>query len=320
VRYRSLGRSGLTVSEVGFGAWGIGGDAGGSVAYGPSDRAESLAALRHAFDRGITFYDTADFYGHGLSEELLGEAFAGRRRDVVIASKGGMLRNGAQVDCSPGHLRAALDASLARLRSDYVDLYQLHSPSPEAIGEDTFATLLDLQAQGKIVAIGLSARSPEEAKRVLERFPFAAVQVNFSLVDLRAVECGLLEVAQQRGIGVIARTPLGFGFLTARYAADTEFHVADHRRRWSPEQRRVWADAPRLFEERMRRLPGQTAAQFALRFCLSQPGISAAIPGMLTPAHVEENARAGGLPLLDEAERREIEAVCSDNTFFVGRP
>lgn len=319
MRYRSLGRTGLEVSEIGFGAWGIGGDAGGAIAYGPADRGESLRALAAALDRGINFYDTSDFYGQGRSEELIGEAFAGRRTEVVIASKAGLLGDGTKTDFSAAHLRGALEASLKRLRTDYVDLYQLHSPPPEAIGEDVVSTLDLLRQHGKIRAYGLSARSPEEAKAALERHAFPVLQVNFNLIDSRAVDCGLFELAARAGAGIVARTPLSFGFLTGRYPADGDFHANDHRRRWSPEQRALWAEAPALFRKMVEKTPGQTAAQFALRYCLSRAGVSSAIPGMLTPAQVEENAAAADLPPLADDELERIADIGGRSNFFAGK-
>lgn len=319
MRYRSLGRTGLRISEVGFGAWGIGGDAGGAVAYGPADRGESLRALGAALERGINFYDTSDFYGHGRSEEMIGEAFAGRRGEVVIASKTGLLGDGTTTDFSAAHLRRALEASLKRLRTDYVDLYQLHSPPPEALKDDVVSALELLQQEGKVRAFGLSARSPEEGKAALERFGFPALQVNFNLIDSRAVDCGLFELAARENTGIVARTPLSFGFLTGRYEAGGNFHEKDHRRRWSPEQRALWAEAPELFRKIIGKMPGQTAAQFALRFCLSHARVSSTIPGMLNPAQVEENAAAGDLPALEEAELRQISEICGRSNFFAGK-
>ena len=319
MRYRLLGRTGLRVSEIGFGAWGVGGDAGGAVAYGPADRAESLRALGAALDRGINFYDTSDFYGHGRSEELIGEAFAGRRGDVLIASKAGLLEDGTKTDFSVAHLRRALEASLRRLRTDYVDLYQLHSPPPEALNDEVISVLELLKQTGKIRAYGLSARSPEEGKAALERFGFPALQVNFNLIDGRAVYCGLFELAGRENAGIVARTPLSFGFLTGRYEAGGDFHELDHRRRWSLEQRALWAEAPALFGKMVEKTPHQTAAQFALRYCLSHACVSTAIPGMLNPAQVEENAAAGDFPLLQESELRQIAEIRSSGNFFAGK-
>lgn len=319
MKYRRLGRTGIQVSEIGFGAWGIGSDHEGAVAYGPADRTESLRALRTALDRGITFYDTADFYGHGRSEELIGEAFAGRRAEVVIAGKAGLIEDGSRHDFSAAHLRRSLESSLERLRTDYVDLYQLHNPPPGAFGDDTLAALQSMQRAGRVRAIGLSARSPEEGRAAAERFGFACLQINFNLLDQRAIECGLFDLAVREGIGVIVRTPLCFGFLTGRYSAHEAFHERDHRGRWSAVQRERWASAPERFKAVYSALPGQTPAQFALRYCLSYTCVSTAIPGMLTASHVEENAGASALPPLDEAECARIAEIYLQSGFFVGR-
>jgi len=316
VHYRPLGRTGLSVSEIGFGAWGIGGDAGGAIAYGPADREASLQALRSALDHGITFFDTSDFYGNGTSEELIGIALRGRRADAVIATKVGMLENG-ELDFSARHVRAAAAASLTRLRADYIDLYQLHSPPIEAVSDETLAALESLKREGSIRAYGLSARSPQEARLAIERFGFECVQVNFNLLDQRALECGLFDLAGKENVGVIVRTPLCFGFLTGRYSAHDAFHEKDHRRGWDSAQLERWAEACGLYSALIESVRGQTPAQFALRHCLAHPAVSTAIPGMLTAAHVEENAAASAMGAPDAAERARVTDIYARNEFFV---
>ena len=316
VRQRQLGRSGLAVSEIGFGAWGIGGNKDGAVAYGPTDEAQSLDALSAALDAGITFFDTADLYGFGESERLLGKAFSGCRDRVVIASKGGMLDPQGRQDFTPAHLTTSLEESLKRLRTDYVDLYQLHGPALDQLG--TLTGPMDaLRRQGKARAIGISLRAPEDGKRALEMYPFDAVQVNFNLLDQRAVDSGLMELCRERGAGIIVRTPLCFGFLTGGYSATQEYDPSDHRSRWNVEQRKVWASAYELFSGIKGR--ADTPAQFALRFCLSFDAVSSVIPGMLTRAHVEENAGASKGPALGAAEVRRIGHIYHSHRFFVGR-
>jgi len=316
VRQRQLGRSGLAVSEIGFGAWGIGGNKDGAVAYGPTDEAQSLDALSAALDAGINFFDTADLYGFGESERLIGKAFGGRRDRVVIASKGGMLDPQGRQDFTPAHLAKSLDESLKRLRTDYVDLYQLHGPSTEQL-ESLIAPMDALKRQGKARAIGISLRAPEDGKKALDLYGFDAVQVNFNLLDQRAVDSGLMEQCKQRGAGIIVRTPLCFGFLTGGYSATQEYDASDHRSRWNIEQRKVWASAYELFSGIKGRT--DTPAQFALRFCLSFDAVSSVIPGMLTRAHVEENAVAANGPALGAAEISRIGDIYHSHRFFVGR-
>ena len=320
MRYRTLGSTGIRVSEIGFGTWGLGGTANGAVAYGPTDDAQSIRALQVAFEAGINFFDTADFYGFGHSEQIVGTALRRVRERVVIASKAGMLDAAGTQDFSPRHLRRALDQSLGRLGTDYIDLFQLHSPPIDLLRQDQriIAELQRFKAEGKIRAYGLSARSPEDAAVGVEEFGFPCVQANFSLVDQRVLEAGLFDLCARKNAGMIARTPLCFGFLTGRYSAASEFDRHDHRNRWSPEQRERWAGAMGLFVSAIARRPGQTPAQFALGFCLSFQAVSSVIPGMLTEDHVRENAAASDFGPLSERESADIVGVYRDNSFFVG--
>ncbi len=199
MNYRPLGDTGLRVSEVGFGTWGLGGDSGGSISYGPTSDDTSRAALRSARELGVNFFDTADFYGFGHAEELLGEEFSGRRDDVVIASKGGFVDARTQ-DFSIDYLREALENSLRRLRTDHVDLYQLHSPAVTLLREhpEIIALMKEFQASGKIRAWGFSARSPGEARIAVEEFQAPCIQVNFNLTDQRAAQNGLFDLCRER--------------------------------------------------------------------------------------------------------------------------
>ncbi len=316
MRQRQLGRSGLAVSEIGFGAWGIGGNKDGAVAYGPTDEAQSLDALAAAREAGINFFDTADLYGNGESERLIGKAFAGCRDQVVIASKVGMLDATGRQDFTPVRIEKALDASLTRLRTDYVDVYQLHSPPLGTLPSETLTILDKAKAKGKIRSIGISLKGPEEGEKALQIYPFGAVQVNFNLLDQRILDLGLAERCAERGAGIIARTPLCFGFLTTKYSADEKFDSSDHRSRWDPEQRRVWSSAYEMFSVFNKK---QTPAQFAIRFCLSFDAVSSVIPGMLTREHVEENAGAVGAPPLAAQETGRIREIYKSQRFFIGR-
>ncbi|MGA2685002.1 MAG: aldo/keto reductase [Verrucomicrobiota bacterium] len=318
MKYRLLGETGLRVSEIGFGTWGLGGDRKGAVAYGPANDEVSRTALQTACDLGINFFDTADLYGFGHSEELLGEVFSPRRNSVIIATKGGFADSGEQ-DFSVEHLRRALEASLRRLRSDYVDLYQLHSPSIATLREqpEIVELMAELHAAGKIRAWGFSARSPEEARQAIEEFHAPCVQVNFNLTDQRAVTNGLLDLCRQRRAGVIVRTPLCFGFLTGKYAGDSTFAATDHRSRWPAEQRQRWQEANDVFRFLFSANPSDTPAQLALRFCLSFPAVSTTVPGMLTDAHVRENAAASERETLPSELLRRAVQVGMTTEFFI---
>lgn len=318
MRERPLGTTGLRVSEIGFGAWGIGGSTSQAIAYGPVDDQESRRALQRAFDLGVTFYDTAALYGDGRSERLIGEAFRRVRSRVVIASKVGMLDDEGRQEFSPAWLRASLETSLARLQTDYLDLYQLHDPPRELLehGEEVWATLQAFSQEGRIRAFGVSVATPTDAVLAVERGRARCVQVNFNLLDQRALELGLFERCWASGVGIIGRTPLCFGFLTGAYNSMSRFETSDHRSRWSAPQRIRWAEAHRVFAP-IQALEPQTSAQFALRFCLSYPAISTVIPGMLTAPQVEENVAAGRLGPLPNQTRRQIEQCYHQHQFFL---
>jgi aryl-alcohol dehydrogenase-like predicted oxidoreductase len=317
VRYRELGRTGLAVSAIGFGAWGLGGDA-----YGPIDEDLAKRTLRAAWDAGITFFDTADVYGSGRSERLIGQALRDVRDRIVIATKGGALPHrgfAMPQDFSPAHLRRALEASLRRLQTDYVDLYQLHSPPLAALTEDLRRCLDEFQRAGKVRSVGVSARSPADALVAARDLGFAVVQVNFNLLDQRAIDCGLFAYATEHQVGIVNRTPLCFGFLTGQYGPDATFAADDHRRNWPAEQRARWAEAPRLFAAlRSRRLC--TMAQLALAFCLAHREVSTVIPGMLHPCEVAENVGALAVESLRPDELAFIREIYGGQRFFLGRP
>lgn len=319
MKYRKLGRTNLEVSEIGFGTWGLGGNVNGAIAYGPTDDQESKLALRHAYGLGVTFYDASDFYGYGHSERLLGEALKDVRHKVVIATKVGLLDASGAQDFSPKHIRQSIEASLKRLQTDYIDLYQLHNPTMEVLSQDEtiLSTLHSLKKEGKVRALGISLRAPDDGLVAITKFGFKAIQVNFNLVDQRALENGLFDLCEREDVGVIVRTPLCFGFLTGAYSAESKFASSDHRSRWSPRQIARWASAHRLFAAVLVEHEKQTHAQIALRFCLSYRSVSTVIPGMLTKTEVEENVVASQLGPFTETELSKIEQIYQDNTFFV---
>ena len=319
MKTRALGASGLLASEIGFGAWGIGGSASGTISYGPADDAESTRALHLAFESGVTFYDTSDSYGAGHSERLIGAAFRNRRRRIVIATKAGFVSPRGDQDFSPAHLRRALTGSLERLQTDYIDLYQLHNPPPECLMAEnpTLATLRAFVEEGSVRAIGVSVRSPDDGLAAARLAGVQAIQVNFSLVDQRALGNGLLDVCAHRGIGVIARTPLCYGFLSGAYGPDSVFDPRDHRSARSAEQRARWSEAVSQFAEAIVDRSAATPAQTALRYCLSYSAVTVAIPGMRTASHVGENVAASALGPLPDAQRAAIERVYRDHVFFI---
>lgn len=314
MRYGRLGSTGIEVSEIGYGTWGIGGDS-----YGTIDDNESRRALKVAFENGVNFYDTSDLYGSGHSEEILGDVFKDIRDKVIIATKGGTLpHHGFNMpqDFSSQYLRKALEGSLKRLKTDYIDLYQLHSPKIEDIeDENVIQTLKVFQKEGKIRFFGISVRCPEDGLAVIEKFGIKVIQVNFNMIDQRAIEIGLFETAGKLDVGVIARTPFCFGYLTGTLTGSEQLNGLDHRANWPKEQLRRWAKAPELFaflnEDKKR-----TYAQLALQFCLSDKAVSTVIPGMMRTEEVRENIEASKLSPLTFDELEHIRCVYHSHNFY----
>ena len=290
---RTLGRTGLAVSEIGFGAWAIGGNAFGN-SYGTTDDDESIRAVRRAVELGCNFFDTADVYGHGHSEELLGTALHGARDQVIIATKvGGNFYDGdVHMDFSPGYLRFAVERSLARLRTDYIDLLQLHNPPMALIAATgTYEPLEDLQREGLIRWYGVSVHPPEEGIAAVRSTMPDTVQIVYNLAR-REAEDTFLATAHAAAVGVIAREPLANGFLAGCYNADSTWERGDIRSRMP----RPYVTQLAALGRRVRELAeesGMTAAQLALKFVLDRAEIASAIVGMKTVRQVEENLNAG---------------------------
>ncbi len=286
---RQLGKTDLQISEMGFGSWAIGGHS-----YGPVQDPESLHALEVALDAGINFIDTADIYGKGHSEELIGQAIQNFPREkIIVATKAGW-------DFSHGLIRAnfdrsyivyALEDSLRRLKTDYVDLFQLHNPPKElALNHELFDELKNLQKTGKIRFYGVSVHGPEEALFWIEHSDIQAIQIVFNLLDQRARR-EFFSMAQKKGIGLIIREPLACGILTGKYGIDTIFPKDDHRRRWTKEK--TILDLEKI--EKIKSVIGDAEvflSQIALEFVLSFDDVSVVIPGMKNESQVQNNLKA----------------------------
>jgi aryl-alcohol dehydrogenase-like predicted oxidoreductase len=326
MRYRELGKTGITVSEIGLGTWQIGGPyrlGGRQIGWGDIDDRTAREVLKSAVDSGITFFDTADVYGGGHSEELIGETLGSVRDEIVISSKVGNREGpdgGAAKDFSRAWIREGCEASLRRLKSDYIDVYHLHSPPSEfEYSEEVVGTLEELRREGKIRSYGISILPPGRGMRpsdfgmqVLEsgrRCDF--FQVVYNMLEREAEEY-LLPACAERGVGVIVRVPFQSGFLTGKMRADTEFAENDVRAaRYTPEKKRAVVEQV----ERLRFLTEggkRSMAQAALQFCLAAPGVSTVIPGARNPEQVKANAGAVDAEPLSEEEHRLIREALSD--------
>ena len=298
MHYRKLGTTGMTVSDIGFGAWAIGGlaDAAGTpVGWGRTSDDDSLAAIRRARELGVNFFDTADSYGFGRSESLLGIVLSRHRKDVIIATKVGVTRdaNGKLAkDFSLKHISHAVDGSLKRLRTDYIDLYQLHNPTLDELHRDDIHEAMDrLQEAGKIRFWGVSVTTPEEGIEIVKRGWGYALQVLYNVLNQAPAE-ELFPLAQEKGYGIIARVPLASGLLTGKFRPDTVFAGDDVRQNFLTPKRLEEA-IPRVDEAKS--IIGGTVrslAEGALRFILANDAVSTVIPGAKNVRQVEMNVSA----------------------------
>jgi aryl-alcohol dehydrogenase-like predicted oxidoreductase len=313
---RILGRSGLEISAMGMGCWAIGGpfwNKGQPVGWGKVDDSESIKSLHRALDLGITFFDTAGVYGCGHSERILGQAIAGQRENVVIATKFGQVfdeetRQVKYYDYSPEQIRLDCESSLRRLNIDVIDLFQLHvtevDPEPAIIIRET---LEELVKEGKIRFYGWSTDNTEKAKIFAEGLHCAAVQQQFNIFEGNEE---LLSFCEEKNLASVNRSPLSMGLLTGKFSKSSKISADDVRIR-----------RPALQEERVARLEilekikgilsqdGRTLAQGALGWLWARSAHTIPIPGFKTIEQVEENIGAANFGLLSEIQMNQITAI-----------
>ena len=305
---RKLGQGGLEVSAIGYGCMGI------SQSYGlPMERADGIRLIRDAFDRGVTFFDTAEVYGPFKNEDLVGEALQPMRDQVVIATKFGFAydANGAPggVDSSRKRIREAVDGSLKRLRTDYIDLYYQHRVHPNTPMEEVAGTVKELIAEGKVKHFGLSEASAKSIRRAHAVQPVAALQSEYSLW-FREPEAEIVPTLEELGIGFVPFSPLGKGFLTGTISVDTQFVSTDFRNTVPRFDEANRAANQRLVDElgRIARAKGATPAQIALAWLLAQKPWIVPIPGTTKLHRLEENLGAAEVTL-SAGDLTQIEAV-----------
>lgn len=299
---RELGKSGIAVSEIGFGCMGM------LEFYGPSDDAASLSTLARAVELGVTFFDTADTYGFGHNETLLGGFLKGRS-GVVVATKFGIVREPGKyerrVDNSPAYIAEACDASLQRLGVEVIDLYYAHRINPETPIEETVGAMAGLVKAGKVRALGLSEVSGATLRRAAAVHPIAAVQSEYSLWT-RDVEAEVLPACRDLGISLVAYSPLGRGMLTGAIGKDTQLAGNDFRRN-NPRFQGENLDANLRLVETLRGLAaekGCTPGQLALAWLLRQGPEIIPIPGTRRIQYLEENAGVAAVGLAPEDMQR----------------
>jgi aryl-alcohol dehydrogenase-like predicted oxidoreductase len=287
---RALGQQGLTTSAIGYGSMGI------SSFYGPGEEQEGIAAIQKAHDLGVTFFDTAEMYGWGENEKIVGRAVKGFRDDVVIATKFGFKAD-YSLDSRPEHIRDVVENSLRYLGVDHIDVLYQHRPDPAVPIEDVAGTVKEFIDAGKVKYFGLSEAGPETMRRAHAVQPVSVLQTEYSLFD-REVEV-LFPVLAELGIGFVPYSPLGRGFLTGAAKPAAEYDETDMRRtaaRWQPGNFEKNLEATRQLSE-LAASKGASVAQLALAWLLAQGEHIVPIPGSRSAQRVEENVGAADVSL-----------------------
>jgi aryl-alcohol dehydrogenase-like predicted oxidoreductase len=302
LRKRKLGRQGLEVSEIGLGCMGM------SQSYGEADEQESIAVIHRAIEVGVTLFDTAEVYGPFTNEELVGRALAGRRQDVIIATKFGFKTGDlSSLDSRPEHIREVAEASLRRLRTDYIDLFYQHRVDPAVPIEDVVGAMARLVREGKVRFLGLSEAGESTIRRAHAVHPITALQSEYSLWE-RNLESRIFPVLSELGIGLVPFAPLGRGFLSGS-ARRAEEYPDDDFRKGDPRFAGENFDANMRAAAAVRELAtrkGATPAQIALAWTLHKGESIVPIPGTKRRRYLEENVGAAAISL-SQAEMRTLE-------------
>lgn len=304
---RKLGNQGLNVSALGLGCMGM------SEFYGEADEKEALATIDTALELGINFLDTADMYGPFTNEKLVGNAIRGRRDDIILATKFGNVRgeDGSRLGISgkPEYVRSACDASLKRLGVDHIDLYYQHRVDPNVPIEDTVGAMSELVQAGKVLFLGLSEAGPETIRRAHATHPISALQTEYSLWS-RDPEKVLFPLLQELGIGFVAYSPLGRGFLTGRFERYEDIPEDDFRRNQPRFQGENFGKNLQLVRkvEELAKEKNITSGQLALAWVRAKNDNLAPIPGTTRTKHLKENAAAVDVQLSEE-ELQQIDTI-----------
>ncbi|CAI8847931.1 aldo/keto reductase [Bacillus pseudomycoides] len=301
MKYRALGKTSLTVSEIGFSAWAIGGDEWGRV----NDK-HSISAMKKAIECGVNFIDTADVYGLGHSEKLVAQAIKEHRNDIILSTKGGLIGHHYDPDGEPVYDTAAkviavFETSLLRLQTDYIDVYFCHIWWDKKEETEAFLRAFEiLKRDGKVRAVGVSTHDLQYIKNFNKDGQIDVIQLDYSILN-REPENDILPYLQEKNLGAVIRGPLKMGILTGKFTDQTTFPHGDLRQDWPKE---TWFQDDLRKVEQLRSLsnPKQTLGQLALRYVLSHPAVSVAIPGAKTANQAAENVAASARPLLLEEE------------------
>lgn len=309
IEKRVLGKSGIEVPVISVGLWAIGGDQ-----WGPTEDQESLNVIDRALELGVNFFDTADVYGGGHSEELLGQSMNGRRDQFIVATKIGWKDFSDQRGCSaydtPEKLIAGVESNLRRLGTDYIDIIQYHvdfrEPSMEAVVEG----FQKLQADGKVRGYGVSTSDFAYLQVFNKDNQTSTLQIDYSILH-RMPENEIFPYCQDHDIGILVRGPLAMGILAGKFTAESKFPEDDFRQRWheNPEEYQVFLQDLKKVERLRPLAQERTMAQLALQFAITDPAVTCVIPGAKTVKQLEENIAAATLPPLTQNERAKIDEI-----------
>ena len=309
MQQREFGKTGITVSEIGMGTWELGGREWGDIS-----EEDAIKLLKYAYDKGVTFYDTADQYGGGRAERLLGEAFSNLKNRATIATKlgyeldsDGWISQGGKVpsyDASREYIRKSVEGSLARLKRDVIDIYQFHAPPPDDIWDEAFGAMEELKQEGKIRFYGLCLGNEAQALKAISETGISSLMLTYNILS-QGMASPVMETAAENGIAVVGRQPLSSGLLTGHINADTQFAENDYRKTWPRE--RILSDLERV--EEIRSAIGENAQslpQAALKFILAHPAICCVVPGMMTPEQVDDGVATSDAEPLPETVLKKL--------------
>ena len=315
MQYRLLGRTGWDVSEMGFGAWGIGGDA-----WGKTDDTDAIAALHKAIELGVNFIDTADVYGDGHSEQLIAQVRKQHSEKLIIATKAGRRLNPHVAEgYNRQNLTGFVERSLRNLEMEALDLLQLHCPPAGVYDQpEVFGVLDELVQQGKVRYYGVSVETVEEALKAIRYPNVQSIQIIFNMFRFKPSE-QFFAAARERKVGIVVRVPLASGLLTGKFRPDSQFAESDHRKF---NRHGEAFDAGETFSgvdyetgleavEALRPLvpQGATMAQFALRWILMFPEVTTVIAGAKNPQQAQDNTGAASLPALNDETMQQVKAI-----------
>lgn len=309
LKERKLGKSGISVYPIGIGLWAIGGKT-----WGPTSDRESLDTISRALDLGVTFFDTADIYGDGHSEELLGRAMQGRRDQFIVGTKIGWIdfdgEENASAYTSPEKVIAGVEDNLKRLHTDYIDILQWHVNFQDPTTENFIIGCERLKKQGKIRGYGVSTSDIDYLRSFVSTGDPDTLQIDYSILN-RTAEKEIFPFCRDENLGVIVRGGLAMGILTGKFNPETTFPEGDFRRSWieNPDQKEQFLEDLRVVDKLKDAFPSQNLAELAIRFIISNPAVSVVIPGAKRVSQLESNFHAGDAGLLTDQEMDAINHI-----------